>query len=203
MSAAGRGAVRHPRDFYGTPSWCIRRLLETRVLDTVDGTWLEPGAGGGKIIRATQDYYADFPTLKPRWCAVEIYAPMEPLLQQVAHEVVAGDFLGPEVKLGHYDVALGNPPYGQAMKFIERALKHADQVCFLLRLNFLASKKRAEFMRRHTPTIYVLPDRPSFTGGGTDATDYAWFHWDQRRPDNIGEVHVLNSTSKDEKKESR
>lgn len=32
-------------------------------------------------------------------------------------------------------------------------------------------------MRSHTPDIYVLPNRPSFSGKGTDSIEYAWFVW--------------------------
>ena len=32
----------------------------------------------------------------------------------------------------------------------------------------------------NTPTaLHVLSKRPSFTGKGTDATDYAWYVWDK------------------------
>lgn len=48
---------------------------------------------------------------------------------------------------------------------------------FLLRLNWLASQKRAFWLRKNTPSVYVLPKRPSFTGKGTDATDYCWAVW--------------------------
>lgn len=37
--------------------------------------------------------------------------------------------------------------------------------------------RRADFHRRHPSDVFVLPRRPSFTGGGTDATEYAWFVW--------------------------
>jgi hypothetical protein len=47
----------------------------------------------------------------------------------------------------------------------------------LLRLNFLGSSVRAQFMRSHTPDVYVLPNRPSFTGNGTDSIEYTWFVW--------------------------
>lgn len=55
----------------------------------------------------------------------------------------------------------------------------SDVVCMLLRVNFLGSQKRAAWMRANTPSVYVLPKRPSFKSDGkTDATEYAWFLWD-------------------------
>jgi hypothetical protein len=34
----------------------------------------------------------------------------------------------------------------------------------------------------------VLPKRPSFTGGGTDATEYAWMVWG---PTRTGRLRIL------------
>ena len=49
----------------------------------------------------------------------------------------------------------------------------------LLRTAFLESKKRYDFWQRHPVSkLYVLSQRPSFTGKGTDATSYSWFIWD-------------------------
>lgn len=53
---------------------------------------------------------------------------------------------------------------------------------FLLRTNFLESKKRFEWWQDKPPTkLYVLSKRPSFTGKGTDATSYSWFIWEKSR----------------------
>jgi hypothetical protein len=50
----------------------------------------------------------------------------------------------------------------------------------LLRINYLGSISRHEWWKENSPTaLHVLSKRPSFTGKGTDATDYAWFVWDK------------------------
>ena len=54
---------------------------------------------------------------------------------------------------------------------------------FLLRLGFLESKKRGPFwdavmQDKLLRKVWVLRERPSFTGGGTDNSAYGWFHWD-------------------------
>lgn len=52
----------------------------------------------------------------------------------------------------------------------------------LLRLAFLESKKRCDFWQKHPVSkLYVLSERPSFTGAGTDATAYAWFVWNKEQ----------------------
>jgi hypothetical protein len=80
------------------------------------------------------------------------------------------------------------------MEFIAKALTYASYVVMLLRLNFLGSGKRAAFFAREMPDIYVLPDRPSFTGRGTDATEYGWFVWTPERGRRAGKVEVLAET---------
>jgi len=80
-----------------------------------------------------------------------------------------------------WDLVISNPPYVDAEGFVMHSLRIAEVSCFLLRLNWLASKKRAAFHRAHPADVFVLPRRPSFTGGGTDATEYAWFVWGEGR----------------------
>jgi hypothetical protein len=43
------------------------------------------------------------------------------------------------------------------------------------------------------PDIYVLPNRPDFSGGGGDSCEYAWFVWS---PFARGSVSVLPTTPK-------
>ena len=50
MSSTHRGAERRPADFYATPHWTVRRLLE--ALPLPGGVWFEPCAGEGDIIKA-------------------------------------------------------------------------------------------------------------------------------------------------------
>jgi hypothetical protein len=50
----------------------------------------------------------------------------------------------------------------------------------LMRINYLGSIKRHEWWKDRCPTaLYVLSKRPSFTGEGTDATEYCWYVWDK------------------------
>jgi hypothetical protein len=201
VSATGRGAVRREADFYGTPAWCVRRLLEACPLP--GGLWLEPGAGEGAIIRAVRALRQDIV-----WTAVELRPEPVPKLAESLggweiggrDTIITRDFLDRSTALGPFDVAIGNPPYNRAQEFVERAFEVADAVAFLLRLGFLSSRERQPFLARHTPSIYVLPDRPSFRGGGTDSTDYAWFVW--RNPFVAGwpRVRILGLTGAEEKK---
>lgn len=57
MSAAGRGAIRQPDDFYATPAWCVDALLRGCALPS--GRWLEPTAGDGAIVGEVLRYRRD------------------------------------------------------------------------------------------------------------------------------------------------
>ena len=84
-----------------------------------------------------------------------------------------------------YDVIIGNPPYSMAQEFIDKCLtllNPGGRLIFLLRTNFLESKKRFTWWQDKIPSgLYVLSKRPSFTGKGTDATSYSWFIWDKSK----------------------
>jgi len=98
-----------------------------------------------------------------------------------------------------FDLAITNPPFRHAMEVVQWCLAHAERSVLLLRLNFLGSVKRAPFLREHTPDVYVLPNRPSFTGRGTDSVEYAWFDWDRRR-NRPAQVQVLPLTPANERR---
>ena len=78
---------------------------------------------------------------------------------------------------------------GEKQKCFEIADKDTV-IIMLLRTAFLESKKRYDFWQKHPVSkLYVLSQRPSFTGKGTDATSYSWFVWDNRT--NKQEIKVI------------
>ena len=184
MSATNRGAERRADDFYATPPWCVDSLLRGCALP--GGRWLEPTAGDGAIVGEVLRHRNDVEWHLVESRAEEIHA-NGGLLQRMLRDdfdasrvasVEIRDFLTMPAPTQLYDVALGNPPFSLALEVVQHAMRMSRIVCMLLRVNFLASQKRREWMQANTPSIYVLPRRPSFTGAGTDATEYAWFVWD-------------------------
>ncbi len=205
------GRERHEGDFYETPEWCTRSILSqvmkckvrnangrrcTRPLGHpgdhyepgCNHGWepsgvfhaLDAGSGTGAIARVVkEDFIGAFVD------GVELDDGRRGIASALDHERVkyrGGSFFdvttrGPE----KWDLVISNPPYVDAEGFVMHALRIAEVSCFLLRLNWLASKKRAAFHREHPSDVFVLPRRPSFTGGGTDATEYAWFVWGEGR----------------------
>ena len=184
MSSTNRGAKREPSDNYPTPGWCVRRLLE--VWQPPAGVLVEPCCGDGAIIR--QMRRADW-----HWISYDVRE-----VEAVAEVHRQADFLtiatpGPTVK-----AVVTNPPYSQAEEFIRhsRRLYQYAELVFLLRLAFLASGDRVRLWSDlGVPSVYVLPNRPDFTGGGGDSTDYGWFHFEPRRiHQGVGALCILKLT---------
>lgn len=193
MSATGRSDVRVESDFYATPAWCVYRLLE--AVDLPHGEWLDPCAGDGAILRAGPSSF------DVTWTAVEIRPECEQSIRNAgASKIVIGDFLELAKRTTkRWDVVLTNPPYSLALPFVQTSIARADIVVMLLRLNWLASEKRASWMREHTPDVYVLPNRPVFRGSHGDATEYGWFVWGMSLSRGNGQIRILNSTPKSER----
>lgn len=197
MSATGRGPrLGGPDDYYATPSWCVDRLLE--AWHPPGGLWVEPSAGEGAIIRAVNARRSDV-----EWLAVDIRSDaLSGLMELVGDNADCCDFLrDPPGGMWDAVVVIGNPPYFLAFEFIREAQTRCPSavVCFLLRLNFAASNKRAEFMREQRPSVYVLPNRPIFAKNkkgkwSGDSCEYAWFVFNGK-----GAFHVLGTTPKSER----
>lgn len=181
MSATGRSDVRHAADFYATPAWCVRALLAD--VHIPDGLWLDPCAGEGAIIEASGHEY---------WHAIELREECRDKLVSVCPRTAIEDFIAmPNPVPSDYRAIVTNPPYSLAEAFVRKSIQIAPVVAMLLRLNWLGSQSRAAFLRANPPSVYVLPRRPSFTGGGTDATEYAWFVW-RNKWDSSPTVRVLD-----------
>lgn len=159
MSATNRGTVRNKADFYPTPLSAFEPLLP--FLPKVQ-IW-EPACGDRRLIRAINESY-DHKSFGPIADGADIEGGYDYLTDTATRHCV-----------------VTNPPYSLAFEFAKHAVFYSKEVFLLLRLNFLASKKRAYWFRQNEPSaLFVLSQRPSFTGTGTDATDYAWFYWGSR-----------------------
>ena len=185
MSATNRSAVRRADDFYRTPAWVVRALLESQPLH---GPTLEPACGDGAIMgELVERHYEPL-----------IGVELDPDRYRAAQtqedpgrscRVFCGDYLQPD---RHLQQTLGawrgasvvsNPPYKQAAQFVRSSLARVQpggRVCMLLRLNFLgSSRKRLDVVGPGSglARVIVLARRPSFTGGGPDACEYMWAVW--------------------------
>lgn len=215
MSSTKRGSQRSPADAYPTPGWTIHRLLEEVALP--NGRWLEPGVGNGDIVRAVHQKMegVQFTGFDIRNTKFIKRAALQPELG----DFFVGNLLKPEGELlkqlqaidllsaDRWDVTVGNPPFRLAQQFIDFGLRYSKIVALLLRLNYLGSDTRAQFMRTLCPDVYVLPNRPSFRPSKrglltTDSIEYAWFLWgdDPGRYRSEGRLKVLKTTPKEERR---
>ncbi len=151
MSATNRGAVRNKYDFYPTPIEPIEKILSEIDFSNVSH-FVEPCRGDGAI-----------------YDLVDCDKSFSELSDGI-------NYFSTDFKT---DLIITNPPFSIALEFLQKSLIESKTVVYLLRLNFMGSQKRKEFWQKNPPThLFTLSKRPSFTGKGTDATEYAWFVWD-------------------------
>lgn len=164
---------RSKHDFYPTPLGLCHAAL-VLLPDEPYQWFLDPGAGTGPWGRAARTLYPDSYIV-----GVERYPCHFCPHDHVYDEYHYADYLEwePTVK---FSTITGNPPYNQAQAFVDKSLDILDnggRVLFLLRLAFLESQKRSEWwMEKPLKKLWVLSNRPSFTGDGkTDDTAYALY----------------------------
>jgi len=191
MSSKGRKPVEQD-EFYPTPPESVDSLICSDLMALPGGTWIEPCAGTGSLIRAVNARRSDV-----RWIAAELNPALDsclrPIMRPCDQLLEYGDFLTRGWAAPMADVLCMNPPFSLTMEFIAAAMKCASWVVSLQRTNFFGSQKRAPWLREFCPDIYALPKRPSFRAdGATDSIEYSWFVWppgDRRR--RTGRVAML------------
>ena len=168
MSSTNRGAERRENDAYYTPDALAEKLVGLLPIGPMESV-LEPHAGGGAFLHAVQGRGGGITMA----CDIDPSAPG----LELATEFRIGDFLTCSWQA---DWIVGNPPFTDFEKHLDRALTLAPNVAFLLRLAAMESTKRIEpWMRWPLRKVWVLAERPSFTGGKTDSCAYGWF-WFER-----------------------
>ena len=201
MSSTNRGGERSPADNYPSPRWTVRRIIERLSLPK-DCIWYEPCGGDGAVIE-TVGREID-------WCANDTRDESVAMLRAAVgpENVTQGDILTLDPAImpdpDRVGVVMTNPPYRIAFFLLQRmlAVYPKAHIVLLLRLNFVASEKRHDFMTKFAPDLYVLPNRPGFKKWGkTDSPEYAWFHWGPApRARKEGRYQLLDLTSLDERK---
>jgi hypothetical protein len=186
MSARRSPSSVVPSENYPTPSWCVRRLLEALPLPS--GAWLEPCVGEGAICDAVD---ATPGVDRPAWTTWDI-RPVRDVdeigdARELARDIPADN---------PFRVCITNPPFSLAAELFVALRPKAEHLVFLLRLNWLASASRHPLLAADMPAVWVLPNRPCFVGGKSDATEYAWMHWGPGR-NARGSIQLLRLTSPD------
>lgn len=208
MSSTNRGAERDPLDDYPSPRWTVHRLLDRLPwLIDLPGLWYEPCAGAGNIIRAVCEWCEWNRKPYPRWLANELNAKYLPALRAlqalsivelVTNEDATELNVGPGLAVG-----ISNPAFVPSAEILIRLLTGAPGALpILLQRIGWGGGPRAELFRHLKPSLYQLPQRPSFkdvvsidpkTGkerkSSQDSTEYAWWVFDGK-----GIFEILDDT---------
>ncbi len=147
VSSKGRGAPVADAEFYPTPAWCTRRILEALpFVAKRRAVWLEPCAGDGAIVRVVQE-------MTPIGGYIN-GGDIRNLPSCVPHSWTVGGF---ETYESTQDVVITNPPFSLAPELIRHFLPRCDWLILLLRASF-----RLGEWRHNMPDEYKLPQRPEF-----------------------------------------
>ena len=172
-------------DRYYTPSKLARAtLIAVDRIEPVTGTVLEPSVGAGAFALAVLDLTSanviisdldpDAPAMMSRlWDSRRSAGKPYPAGFYERQDFLGIDWLKPTW-------VVGNPPYLDAEAHTRHALSISRKVVFLLRSSFSSSRRRIPFWTEHPPRhVWQLAQRPSFTGGGTDNSEYSVYFWDK------------------------
>lgn len=166
----------HANEFYQTPHECVLNFLQNF---DVNGSILDCCAGDGAFARGIEDF--DWRGKKPDLLQIEIRESESDKLLKYSPTIIA-DYLKMERKdFGDFEpsIILSNPPFSKAVDFIQhsQSLFPEAVVAFFLRLGFMASLSRKEFLNANPPSqILVIAKRPKFyKNQGMD--DYGFFVW--------------------------
>lgn len=182
MSSTGRGTERAENDRYMTPeklarTCCHRLWFDGWLSPYANHDLLEPSAGEGSFVRAMREHFP-----QSSITANDIVDASEQWQSLGASHTRSDDFLSILRGEGLWDAVIGNPPYSEAESHVRGAIQLVQAfggvVGQLLPLGFLESKARIPFWKEHPAAcVYVLAERPSFTGKGTDSNAYGFFVW--------------------------
>ena len=192
MSATNRGGERRKLDAYYTPDeLALAACRKLRALGVRPGTIIEPSVGQGAWVRGAREVWSGAPIfgvdVDPTAaglaeCDMAFVSDWPEWVAEVQHPA-------PPTNHGAGALVIGNPPYKHAREHVRAALDLAGAngtVAMLLRLSFLAPRKSLHLLwptpdkpMTGPPFKYLIPltPRPSFTGRGTDAAEYAIFVW--------------------------
>jgi hypothetical protein len=175
MPSSPKNKKRRRADFYPTPHWATRTLLNSFPLIGRNKMLRikEVCAGRGNISKVIKEFYPD--------CELTQHELFRNKQLPQYGECIFGDFFKTSTEDLTLDYVITNPPFSLAQEFIERCreLYPNAEIIMLLPFSFLGSAKRYDFWLKNTPNKFsILSDRPSFSNDGkTDSSVYNWTHW--------------------------
>lgn len=160
--------TRHANDFYKTPASLVKALAIH--LPPYLGHVLDPACGDGVFDQQLR-----------RRDNVRTWVNLDICPQENVSMFTVGDFLTVTFATRMFDTIITNPPFSLMTQFIKKGLSlEPRRLIYLARLSILGSQERYRELWTQVPapsSLIVMPKRPSFTGGGSDNSEYAWFCW--------------------------
>lgn len=160
--------ARRKHDFYPTPGWATKVLLDHCDELTDNYGAIEPCAGDGDIANI----------LRPHYAYVETSDIDESRKVDKICDARYAVCLSKET-------VITNPPFNQAIEIVSNFVNQGVKAAFLLRLSFLEpTEARGKWLSDNPPRGLIILPRISFTGDGkTDSVTCAWMVWNV---DNFG-----------------
>jgi hypothetical protein len=184
-------------DYYPTPAWLTRALLDHRMRD-----WdfllgeqlyrglrvLDPGAGCGEIGLEVERWIADHPTCtgaaqrRPEVTAVELDVGRASCLPDRWRADCADFFPWARLRVEErqsWPLVVTNPPFSHWQEWVDACLPLTSGYLAVLGFtNILGGQARSRWWAEHRPEwVLVSPKRPSFRGGSSDPRDACWIVW--------------------------
>lgn len=186
MSAKNRKKKSDILDRYYTPMAlaiaAFGHLQQTRPGFLEDVRYvLEPGSGPGTFCTASQAFT---PNRRASPVGVEMVPPRS---VYPGHQLVKRNFLDWTTRR-RFDLCITNPPFTYANAFIRRSvelLTPCGLSVFLMRVGVAGGLERMEMWQKEVNLLEVcmVAPRPGFTyDGETDASEYAFFLFNGRKP---------------------
>ncbi len=168
-------------EFFPTPLNVTTAFLRSGRIP-LTGRFLEPCAGDGAIIAATERYCAETGIAAPTWTGVELRNDLATMAtQRCPHAtIVCGDALTTPIP-ARLDCILSNPPFSLAELLYQRLRPLAPYLVFLLRIGWLESTCRQDLLANDLPSVGMISPRPSFSQSGNDNASYAFCVWGPER----------------------
>lgn len=188
-------AARRDQDFYPTPIWMTRALLNRVMVGGWAGRMVEPCVGDGAISKLLDPLVGNGgPVL------TNDIVPRGDMVPEFLLDARKPETWAAFQRTGKLAVVVTNPPFDVAFDIVQQAVECADVVvCMLLRLSWLEpTDERGEWLAAHSPrTVIVLP-RHDFRGNGsTDSVTSGWVIWSQYAVCDAG-VQIVTKRERDE-----
>lgn len=175
MSSKRQGRI--PNDAYFTPALIAEACVATLPPEAFWLDVLEPSCGDGAFVEPLFEKGVGAPVLMD---LIDYGVPHTRVCNYLSDEALT-DLSLICTRVG-YSLIVGNPPFSLAEKFVRRSFELVATggfIGFLLRIDFLGSRKRHPFFVKHPPyQVHILTTRPRFRGtSGTDVYNYAFVIW--------------------------